>query len=622
MIGAEPLARVAAARALSLAAALLAVAPLSAQVPAGKRMPSTDTTSSPRPLLRPPADSTSVRRPSDNPDDRYLEAQKKIGVVLPVMPRLAEGAPEPAFARTVFDRDSIEWVNAETVGDLLARIPGVFLWRGGRRGRPEMANYQAHGATAVQYVLDGMPYVPAGPDSVSVDPGLFALSFLDRVEVERWPGRLEVRLYTRRHDRLAPRSRIAVAAGSDRLALYAGEIEARSARGPGIAVAGDYVRAPAVSPTTGDVSTSQLWVQGNYVPSSRFGIQYQLIRMSADRDAFTGALGGTGSAYEGKRTDAQMRVSFAPRRDGTGPRVDLVYARTGWDSAGIQQQINQLGGMLTARAGQAAGGVSAFQRGRWTSFDSRAWLGWSPVAALTLSGEGVFQHHFGGRTSRWAGARAALALPLGLSLGGAVRAGKAVAVPSILSDPAQTLREVELVASLERGWIGGEATWSRGRAWQPFPYQEYPDIAGIAPLTRSEWVTLSGHLAPWRWLVLDGWVSHPRGTVPEGQPPRHYVANGTIHSKFLRQFPSGYFELKLQLGVEGWSAGTLGVDAIGTPVPLPGARFLRSLVQMEIGSLTVFWDARNIGASDASYVPGFAIPRYGNTFGIRWEFLN
>jgi hypothetical protein len=117
-------------------------------------------------------------------------------------------------------------------------------------------------------------------------------------------------------------------------------------------------------------------------------------------------------------------------------------------------------------------------------------------------------------------------------------------------------------------------------------------------------------------------VSHPRGTVPEGQPPRHYVANGTIHSKFLRQFPSGYFELKLQLGVEGWSAGTLGVDAIGTPVPLPGARFLRSLVQMEIGSLTVFWDARNIGASDASYVPGFAIPRYGNTFGIRWEFLN
>ena len=140
-------------------------------------------------------------RPSDNPDDRYTELQQRVNVQLPVLPRLAEGAPEPGFARIVFDRDSIEWVNAATVGDLLARVPGVFIWRGGRRGTPEVANYQARGATSVQYVLDGMPYVPAGPDSVSVDPALFALNFLDRVEIERWPGRLEVRLYTRQHDR-------------------------------------------------------------------------------------------------------------------------------------------------------------------------------------------------------------------------------------------------------------------------------------------------------------------------------------------------------------------------------------------------------------------------------------
>jgi hypothetical protein len=269
-----------------------------------------------------------------------------------------------------------------------------------------------------------------------------------------------------------------------------------------------------------------------------------------------------------------------------------------------------------------AGGVSAFQRNRWTSFDSRAWAGWSPAGLLTVSGEGVFQHHFGGRSSRWLGARAALALPLGLSLGGAVRAGSAVAAPAILADTAQTLRDVQLSAALERGWIGGEATWSRGRAFQPFAYQEYPDIASIAAVARTEWVTLAGHLAPWRWLVVDGWISNPRGAVPEGQPPRHYAANGTIRSKFLRQFPSGYFELKLQIGVEGWSAGTLGRDAGGVAVLLPDAHFLRSLVQMEIGSLTVFWDARNILGSARVYVPGFAIPSYGSAFGIRWEFLN
>ena len=45
--------------------------------------------------MRPPGD-TAYRPPSQNPDDRYLEVQKRINVVLPVMPRLAEGAPEPA----------------------------------------------------------------------------------------------------------------------------------------------------------------------------------------------------------------------------------------------------------------------------------------------------------------------------------------------------------------------------------------------------------------------------------------------------------------------------------------------------------------------------------------------
>ena len=577
---------------------------------------------------RPPADSTrpavdtAYRPPSQNPDDRYLEVQKRINVVLPVMPRLAEGAPEPGFARTVFDRDSIEWVNAATVGDLIARVPGAYIWRGGRRGRPEMADYQARGATSVDYVLDGMPFVPAGPDSIAVDPSLFSLNFLDRVEVERWPGRLEVRLYTRQHDRLAPRSRIAVATGSDRLALYAGEIEARSRGGAGVTLAGDYVRAPAVAPSTGDFSSSQLWVQGSFVPSRRFGIQYQLMRSSADRDAFTGGLGGTGSAYEGRRTDAQMRVSYAPRPDGGGSRFDLVYNRTGWDSAGIQQQVNQLGGMATVKSSRMAGGISAFQRNRWTSFDSRAWVGWSPVAALTVSGEGVFQHHFGGRSSRWAGARAALALPLGFSVGGAVRAGSEVAAPAILADTAQTLRDVQLTAALQQGWIGGEATWSRGRAYQPLAYQEYPDIASIAPVPRSEWITLSGHLAPWRWLVVDGWITDARGAAPEGQPPRHYAANGTIRSKFLRQFPSGYFELKLQVGVEGWFAGTLGRDASGLPVQVPDGYFVRSLVQMEIGSLTFFWDARNLTGTNRAYVPGFVIPTRGSAFGVRWEFLN
>ncbi len=616
-------------RAELLTRILLAAALLTLGAGAAAAQDSTQARRKPR-----PADSTRVtdttvagdgtQRARERPqsaDERYAEIEARTKVQLPVLPRLADAGPEPTFARTVFDRDSIEWVNAATVGDLVARIPGAFIWRGGRRGRPEPANFQGRGSTSVQYLLDGMPYVAMGPDSLAVDPSLFPLNFLDRVEVERWPGRLEVRLYTRRHDRLAPRSRIAAGTGSDGLATYGGEIEQRFRSGFGVVASGDYVRAPASGGGVGNFTSNGLWVQGSYVPSATFGLQYQLVRTSTDRDAFSAALGGTGERQEGKRTDAQLRASFGKQADGSGPRLDLVYARSGWDSAGITQQVNQLGGVASIRAAAFTGGVSAFRRGAWTSFDSRAWLGWSPTALLTASGEAVFQHHFGGRTTRWAGARASLTLPLGLSIGGAVRAGSEVAAPSIITDTAQLLRDVQLSAALERGWIGAEATYSRGNAYQPFAYQPYPGIATISAHGRTEWLTVAGHLAPWRWLVLDGWLSNPRAPV-EGQPPRHYMANGTIRSKFLREFPSGYFELKLQLGVEGWSAGSLGVDPAGGPVLLPAGNFLRSLVQMEIGRLTFYWDARNITGSTHVYVPGFEMPSYSNAFGIRWEFLN
>ena len=78
-------------------------------------------------------------------------------------------------------------------------------------GRPEPVNYQARGAGSAEYYLDGLPYVPAGVDSLAVDPALFSISFLDRIEVERWPGLLRIYLFTRRHDRSGPSTTVPTA---------------------------------------------------------------------------------------------------------------------------------------------------------------------------------------------------------------------------------------------------------------------------------------------------------------------------------------------------------------------------------------------------------------------------
>jgi outer membrane cobalamin receptor len=193
---------------------------------------------------------------------RYLRAQEQEEVRVPVLPALTPAGPRPALTRLVFTRDSIEWMSGATVGDLLAQVPGVYLWRGGYTGRPELVNFEGRGASSAEYYLDGVPFVAAGIDSIAVDPSLFSTSFLDRVEVERWPGLLRVHLFTRRQDRLAPRTRIAIARGDRDFARYEGDLERRYASGAGFGLAADYLNSPTASGTSSSYSNTQVWAQG------------------------------------------------------------------------------------------------------------------------------------------------------------------------------------------------------------------------------------------------------------------------------------------------------------------------------------------------------------------------
>jgi hypothetical protein len=198
-----------------------------------------------------------------NTTERYLREQAQLNVRVPVLPLLGVEGPRPPLTRVVFTRDSIEWGHAATVSDLLTRVPGVYLWRGGYTGRPELVNYQSRGASSTEYFLDGLPYVPAGIDSIAVDPALFSLVFLDRIEVERWPGQLRVHLFTRRNDRLAARSRIAIARGDNDYARYEAELERRFTSGFGFVLSGDYLSSPTQAVLSSNYSNTQIWAQGS-----------------------------------------------------------------------------------------------------------------------------------------------------------------------------------------------------------------------------------------------------------------------------------------------------------------------------------------------------------------------
>jgi hypothetical protein len=574
-------------------------------------------------------DTTTIESEQDtvSTTERYLKEQLQQNVRVPVLPLLDVEGPRPPLTRIIFTRDSIEWGHAATVGDLLTQVPGVFLWRGGYIGRPEPVSFQGRGAASAEYYLDGVPYVPAGVDSIGVDPALFSISLLDRIEVERWPGQLRVHLITKRHDRLAPRSRIGVARGDNDFARYEASLERRFGSGFGFGLAGDYLSSPTASGSSSDYSNTQIWAQGSFIPSERFGVQYQLVRSGPKRDPFVtvdpGFQDTLSLGYDAKRTDAQIRMTLKGRgAEGLGPRADLIYARTGWTGEGFKQQINQIGGYLTYRAPSFSLTGSAFYRTRWTPLDARAGLGWNPIAPLSARGELVHLRHFGGRSSDYANLSAGLELVRGLAVTGTARIGKVVAAPAILTDPEQDVRDFQAALGWNRARLGFQVAYARTSAFAPPAYPEYPRVTELGSSSQTEWITASVRLAPLPWMTLEGWYSDPRGFAPDGVPPTHSVLAGTIRSKFLRKFPSGIFDLKLRLALETWGTGIIGRDEAGVPITLEGATFMRSLIQIQLDKFTIYWDRGNLTSTSLTYVPGFEIPAYGSNFGVSWEFLN
>jgi hypothetical protein len=350
------------------------------------------------------------------------------------------------------------------------------------------------------------------------------------------------------------------------------------------------------------------------------------VRSAPDRRPFVAAdpvLGDTiGPGFDARRTDAQLRASWRATEEGTGPRIDLLYGRTGWDGGGIEQRVSQVGGALAYRTPTMSLGASAFHRTRWTALDVRGTLGWNPVPAVTARAEAVHQRHYGGRNSDFVALSAGLQPMRGLALTGTARIGNVVTAPAITADTAQEISDYEAAIGWERERLGLRLAFSRTAAFSPLGYAEFPGVAALGSIPEVEWVTAQVRLAPLRWITLDGWYSDPRDVTPDGIPPSHSMTAVTLRSKFLRQFPSGIFDLKLRLSVESWGTGVIGRDANGLPITLGGATFFRTLLQIQLQSFSLFWDRGNIGASELTYVPGFEVPAYGTVFGVRWEFLN
>lgn len=566
----------------------------------------------------------SLRRRQATQTARYLEESGKLGVVIAAPPRLGPDVPVPAGGRLVLTRDSIDWAFAETVGDLLQRVPGVYLWRAGWTGALEQPNYRSRGPSSVEWYLDGLPYLPLGADSVAVDATGIGLFTLDRVEIETWPGRLAVYLYTRRHERLAARSQIGIAQGDGDFARYQGALEKRADRGVSFGVAADYLNTGPQATLGSNADfyrNSAVWAQLGWTQSPTFMLQAQLVRAGPRRieDAVGGLLG-----QDGKRTETQLRAVIRSRADGFGSSLDLVAGRSSWRGQEITQAVWHAGAVARLRTPTVGLGLSAFHRSRWTPLDAQATLGWTPGRGLAAQLEGVARVHDEGRRSLWASGRLSLGVSGPLRLVGAGRIGQVVAAPALDTSQAQDVREVEGALQVALRWMSLEGGLTQTNAFAQPAYPSYTFAGRLAPMPATTWLTLKGSLRPFDWMDLHGSYSTPLSDFArEGQPSEHFKFLGSIRSRFLRRFRSGAFELKGEFGVERWGASIFARDEFGDALVLPQALYLRGGVQLRLQSFIVYFERRNGTGELVPYVPNApAIPNLATNFGVRWEFTN
>jgi hypothetical protein len=584
----------------------------------------------------------SVRADTTDFSALFLQSREESRLRVPVPPLLGRPGLLPARTRLAFDRDTLEWHNAQTVGDVLGKVPGLFLWRGGWVGRPEMPAFQGRGAGGVEYLLDGVPLLPLGPDSVAVDPSLLPLSFLDRVEVERLPGLLRIHLFTRRHDRLPPRTRVAVSSGDFDIARYQGMLERRAGSGWGFTVAAEHLAVPLSRDQQGAFRNTQGWLQLSYVPHPGLAARLQVFRSGPDRDGIFDGPGGRdtlSAGLDGRRTDVHATFSWGGKADGLGRRLTALVAWSAWreDSTGlalplpptghqhlrlVDQSVLQAGVLGAYRTRSTSLEAGAWYRSRWTPVEVRAAAAAAPDGRLAGSVEAVYRRHVEGRTSRWVTGRAGVALPFGLEATGLARVGSVVASPAVRADSAVSLADWAALVAFDRPRVALEAGYWRTAGSNPMGFSLYRMVPALGPAEPARWVTVSGRMAPRQWLIIDGWYSDAVGAGPAGQPPTHGAVNATIQSRFLPTFRSGIFALKLQAGMESWGTGVIGRDPAGDPVVLPGATFLRGQIQFQIGTFIAFYDRVNLAASRQGYVPGLPLLRFASTFGVRWEFSN
>ncbi|HVO36107.1 MAG TPA: TonB-dependent receptor plug domain-containing protein [Gemmatimonadales bacterium] len=553
----------------------------------------------------------------------------------PQLPPLgAPPGPLPKAGRIVFGHDELWFSGALTLGELLQRVPGVFLVRAGWFGRPEVVQYAGQGASSIEVYWDGFALDPLGQDSTGLDLSEINLGLVQRVEVEVLPSVVRVYLYSDDQTVRKPRTETSFATGDAGTNSYRIRYLNRWKNGTGIDLGVNFLGGSGVVNSPGRSSDLTLWAKGSWIPTDRYGVEYQVMSYSIDRDSVK--LGSDSrflSAVPSRRThrtDMFLRGFVATRGDGMGLRLDAIAGGSSYSdtAAALSRQEMQGSMILGYRAQRWSSELTTRVRDSDTPLEVELRAAASPAPLLTMSGYAVSRSHLGGRRSTEAGVQAELRPFAAVAVHGAFRARNAVGAPVLLTDTAQKVQDVTVGVSLNTRPLDLDVSLGRHAVYAPPVVGTFGPIVPAYPSFAVRTATVSFAYRPTAYITFSGWYREPlvHGTAElltsAYEPPHHSRIWATFRSRLLPVLRRGAFDFTAEAGMEGWGRGAWGVDASGIPMLLKGATVLDYRIELRLLNAALFWTIRNARGERYSVLPGLPMPVGGQSYGVRWEFTN
>lgn len=545
--------------------------------------------------------------------------------ILPTFPLPVPAGPLPRGARYAFTADSLLFTSARTLSDLLGRIPGVYVARGGWFGQAEPVLYGGRGPLALEVYWDGIPYLPLGRDSVYLDPARIPLAPLERLDVIVLPAALQVYLVTARPRSTTPVTHIGIATGDQNIAGYRGGYGTRTRSGLGLSLVADDNSVPdgSAAATTTTFNSTDLWLKAEYIPpDGRLGASLQLLSSNWRRHEAAGRV----DHWQQQRRDRSFAFFVASRTDGLGFRLagTMTNSTVDQDTAVAERTLSQTSLELShtwPRANLTVTGRFGGTRapGR---FEARG--GWVPVPRVTLAATVRHTTYAGNRSGDRAHLTAGVTLPLGFSARGELAWMKDVQAPLLITD---TIRQQATDVAAWLRWDHPRVVIELGRGRRD-PFTPLGFAAGIktvdhlGPTPRTDFIAAHASVRPLPGVELAGWYFDPIVGGGDFEPPHHARLSASFYSKFWRVFRSGIFALRAEVAMESWSGGLSGRDTGGAQLTLGGASFAETNLELQLGGATLFWIIRNSNGMRGSYVDGLGHPKRVQLYGARWFFTN